>query len=106
MFKKLVPILLTRVPVWFILRAFKKLITKRGITLGESMFKVFLAALADLFDAWKDGSNDPGDMQSVADAAIGLVNDRFDEDLDNLLAKPFVGTALGFLAGVLRSLSD
>jgi hypothetical protein len=70
------------------------------------MLKVFLGALADLFDAWKDGSNDPGDLQSVSDAVVDVINGEFDEELDNLLGKPFVGTALGFLAGVLRSLSD
>jgi hypothetical protein len=71
-----------------------------------NMLKVFLSALADLFDAWKDGSNDPGDLQAVSDAVVDVINGEFDEEIDSLLGKPFVGTALGFLAGVLRSLSD
>jgi hypothetical protein len=84
------------------------------------MLKVFLSALADLFDAWKDGSNDPGDLQAVSDAVVDVINGEqavsdavvdvingeFDEEIDSLLGKPFVGTALGFLAGVLRSLGD
>jgi hypothetical protein len=71
-----------------------------------SIHKVFLSALADLFDAWKDGSNDPGDLQAVSDAVVDVINGEFDEEIDSLLGKPFVGTALGFLAGVLRSLGD
>ena len=70
------------------------------------MLKKLFGVLADLFDAWKDGSNDPGDLAVVADAVVELVNGEFDDELDALLAKPYVGFALGFLASVLRKLSD
>ncbi len=109
MFKKLLPIVLTVIPKRVIVWSFKKLI-KRGIKpylpQGESMIKVLLGTFADLFDAWKDGSNDPGDLRNVSDALADIVEGEFDDELDSLLSKPFVGTALGFLAGLLRGISD
>ncbi|MHC4316752.1 MAG: hypothetical protein ACYSW3_30295 [Planctomycetota bacterium] len=68
------------------------------------MLKIFLSAVADLFEAWSDGSNDPGDIKKVSDAVADVVSNRFDDELDELLSKPFVGSALSFLAGVIRSL--
>lgn len=68
--------------------------------------KIFLQVLAQLFDNWADGTNDEQDLQVVADAVVELINVEFDDELDELLSKPFVGSALGFIATVLRKLSD
>ena len=69
------------------------------------MVKWFFGVLADLFENWSDGSNDPGDLEKVAVSVAELVDGEFDDELDELLSKPFVPSALGFLASVLRKLS-
>jgi hypothetical protein len=76
--------------------------------------KSFFLIVADLFGKWKDGSNDPGDLQSVSDAVADLIDGEFDDELDELLGKSIdlgpisfgVGTVLGFLEGLLRKLGS
>ena len=109
MLRRLVPLLLTVIPKRAIVWSLKKLISGRVrpyLPQGEPMVKGILVALADLFDAWADGSNDPGDLRHVSDAVADAVEGEFDDELDSFLSKPFVGTALGFLSSVLRKLGD
>ncbi len=66
------------------------------------MFDAVREAFANLFENWSDGSNDPGDLRALSDALADLADQKFDDKLDALLAKPYVAEILGFLAGFIR----
>jgi hypothetical protein len=87
-------------------RSIKFLLLGRKIIKEMGLLKKFFGVLADLFDSWSDGSNDPGDVDIVFDAVSDLVEGEWDDELDALLGKPYVGFGLGFLSSVLRKLSD
>jgi hypothetical protein len=63
-------------------------------------------ALAALSRKRSDGSNDPGDIQAFFDVVIAWANGEYDDDLDGLLGKPFVGTVLGVLAEVIEDWAE
>jgi hypothetical protein len=66
------------------------------------MFNAVREAIAQLFENWSDGSNDPGDLRAVSDAIADLVDQQYDDELDAVLSKPYVAQVLGFLADVIR----
>ena len=63
-------------------------------------------ALAALLKKWADGSNDPGDIQAFFDVVIEWANGEYDDDLDELLGKPFVGTIIGVVAELLEDWAE
>jgi hypothetical protein len=65
------------------------------------MFDAIKVALGRLARNWSDGSNDPNDLRAVSDALADLADEEFDDELDELLAKPYVAWALGLVADLL-----
>ena len=70
------------------------------------MLKSALLAIADLLDAWSDGSNDPGDLKVASDALADLLDAEFDDELDELLSKSYVEWALPIVASLIRKIVD
>ena len=68
------------------------------------MIKLFVGALAQVFDNWADGSHDPGDLEPVADLATQLVDQELDATLDEFLSRSIAGISVGSILGAVAKL--
>lgn len=68
------------------------------------MIKLFIGAVAEVFDNWSDGSNDPGDLKPVADLATQLVDQELDATLDEFLSRSIAGISVGNILGAVAKL--
>ena len=70
--------------------------------MGKDALKRMLEAIADGMENWSDGTNDPGDIVALREAA-DLIEELSDDKIDEVLAaNDWLPDALGYGAIILR----
>ena len=70
--------------------------------MDKDVIKRLLEAIADGMENWADGTNDPGDMVVLREAAA-VIEEMADDKIDAVLAEnEWLPDALGYAAMILR----